>query len=416
MDIKHTDVLIVGAGPTGLSAALTLKKLGVAKVTVVDRELEAGGMPRLCHHIGFGIRDWHRIYSGPQYARQYVKKAIANGVDIHTSTTITGWTGENTLSFTSPNGLGEIEAKAILLATGCRERPRAARMIPGKRVQGVFTTGSLQRFVDEHHLPVGTRAVIVGAEIVSLSAFLTLKQAGIKIAAMTTELPRHQIYFPFSPIKWILVDLLERATVQTLTRVSRILGQKRVEAVELTHLDTGKTEITACDAVIFTGDWIPEHEVARAGGLAINKGTRGPQVDAQYRTSKRGVFAAGNLLRGVETADISALEGRQAAHCIHKFLQTQTWYGHKLPIEVEQPITWVYPNTISDAEGQPIKYLSFRVSEFRKNVSVKVYQSNKLLHTQTFRQLSPLQTVRLNGDWLTALNLEAEPIKLVITS
>lgn len=416
MNTEQTDVLIVGAGPTGLSAALELKKLGVEKVTVADREPEAGGMPRLCHHIGFGIRDWHRIYSGPQYARHYVQKATANGVDIRTATTITGWISENKLSYTSPKGLGEIEAKAVLLATGCRERPRSARMIPGKRVQGVFTTGSLQRFVDEHHLPVGARAIIVGAETVSLSAFMTLKQVGIEIPAMTTELPRHQIYFPFSPMKWFLVDLIGRTPIKTSTRVSKILGQKRVEGVELLNTNTGKTETVACDAVIFTGNWIPEHEIARAGGLSIDSSTLGPQIDAHYQSSQRGVFAAGNLLRGVETADISALEGREAARYIHQFLQNHTWSVPKLPINVEAPIAWVYPNAVSNINGQSPKYISFRVNEFRKNASVKVYQGDKLLHTQNFRQLSPNLTIRLNSHWLSMLNLEAEAPKLVISS
>ncbi len=207
MKSEKTDVLIVGAGPAGISAALELKRLGVADITVVDREPEGGGIPRLCHHVGFGIQDMHRIYSGPAYARRYVKQAGESSITIRTSTTITGWQEDKTLTYSSRDGLGTIEANAVLLATGCRERPRSARLIPGRRMQGVFTTGSLQRFVDEHKLPVGKRSLIVGAELVSLSALITLAGAGVDVAMMVTSLPQHQIYFPFVPMKWMRVDL-----------------------------------------------------------------------------------------------------------------------------------------------------------------------------------------------------------------
>jgi len=129
-----------------------------------------------------------------------IEKAIKSGVEIRTSTTITGWENKNTLTHTSSKGLGKIKAQAILLATGCRERPRFARMIPGSRPQGVFTTGSLQRFVNEEKLPVGKRAVIVGAELVSLSALETLKRAEVQVSAMITELPQHQIHFPYGAL------------------------------------------------------------------------------------------------------------------------------------------------------------------------------------------------------------------------
>jgi len=311
--IERTEALIVGAGPAGLAAAVELKRLGVARVLVVEREDEPGGIPRLCHHTGFGWRDLHGVFTGPGYARHYVRRAEAAGIEIRTSTTITGWQGPMTANFSSPRGLGQIEARAVLLATGCRERPRAARLVPGSRPQGVFTTGSLQRFVYQQHLPVGRRAVIVGAELVSLSALMTLRRASVSIAAMVTELPRHQIYLPYLPAKWYFADLRARAPLLTGARVSRILGHQRVEGVEVTLAATGQTEMIPCDTVVFTGDWIPEHELARLGGLAIDPGTRGPQVDPGFRTSARGVFAAGNLLRGAETADVSALEGRQAA-------------------------------------------------------------------------------------------------------
>ena len=414
MKIEKTDVLIVGAGPSGISAALALKQRGIGNITIMDREPEAGGIPRLCHHVGFGIRDMHRVYSGPAYARRYARQAVENGITIRTSTTITGWHDDNTLTYSSRDGLGMIEARAILLATGCRERPRAARLVPGRRLQGIFTTGSLQRFVDERKLPVGNRSLIVGAELVSLSAFSTLTQAGVDVAMMVTELPQSQIYFPFTPMKWMLMDVYKRTPVRTSTHVSKILGSKRVEGVELTDMTTGKVERVACDSIVFTGDWIPENEVARNGRLSINTNTNGPQTDAHFRTSKRGVFAAGNLLRGVETADVAALEGRSAAGVMYEFLENGRWPEKSVAIEVEPPIAWVMPNVVVENGRLSPKRLSFRVNEFHKNASIQVYQGKNQLHTQTFRRLSPNKSLHLSGEWMTKVDLNNGVVKIVL--
>jgi len=413
MSPEKADVLIVGAGPAGLAAGIALKRLGLAKVVVVDREAEPGGIPRLCHHTGFGLSDLHWAHSGPAYARHYVHNAETTGIELHTSTTITGWNGPTTLAYTSPRGLGEIEAGAILLATGCRERPRSARMIPGKRPPGVFTTGSLQRFVYQHHLPIGQRAVIVGAELVSLSALLTLRHAGVSVAAMVTELPHHQIYFPYLPAKWWFADLIYRTPILTGARLSNIVGGRRVEGVEITRVNSGQKERLDCDTVVFTGDWIPEHDLARLGGLAMDDGTRGPQVDAGFHTSARGVFAAGNLLHGAETADTCALEGRRVAGHIRDFLNTDRWPEASLPVQVESPITWVFPNVVPvSSRGLVAGYFTFRVSEFRRNAQVRVCQGESVLHVQSFRQLSPNDSHRLNGGWLSAVNSAGEALRV----
>lgn len=320
--IIEPDVLIVGAGPAGLSAAIELKKLGIGNVLVVDREPEAGGMPRFCHHTGFGREDLWRMWSGPKYAGYYRELAEKMNVDVQTSTTVMGWGSSDvhSLNFTSPKGLGEIKASVVLLATGVRERPRSARLVPGTRPQGVYTTGSLQRFVYQEKLAVGKKAVIVGAELVSLSALMTLMHAGVKCEMMVTELPEHQIEFPYVVMKWALADFITRTSIIKNSKISEIFGKKRVEGVEISGKN-GQKRYVECDTLIFTGNWIPEHELARLGGLEIDKLTRGPKIDTEFRSTVNGVFVAGNLLRGVETADHCALEGKRAARSIHKFLK-----------------------------------------------------------------------------------------------
>jgi len=413
-----TEVLIVGAGPAGLAAALELKKLGIKDVIVAERESEAGGIPRMCGHIGFGLRDFHQVLTGPNYARKYREMAEKAGIKIARNTTITDWNDAqdgswSSLSYTSPNGLGTIEAKSILLATGVRERPRAARLVPGHRPQGVFTTGSLQRFVYEHQLPVGKRAVIVGAEIVSLSVVTTLLHAGVKVMNMVTELPRHQLYLPvFFPAKIFYADLLARTSILTNKRVTNILGHQRVEGIEVTDLDSGKTEMIECDTVVFTGDWIPENELARRGDVETGRPSFGPQVDSLFRTSHQGIFAAGNLLRGVETADWAALEGRSAARSIARYLENTEWSAIRLKVQPEAPVAWICPNVLS--QGVRVEGFRFWSKEFRKNATLQLRQDTRVLYEKKIGWLKANVALSLDSDWVEKVDFGKEPVKLVM--
>jgi L-2-hydroxyglutarate oxidase LhgO len=416
--LQSADVLIIGGGPAGLAAALELKKLGVKDIVVAERESEVGGIPRLCGHTGFGMRDLYRVMTGPSYARKYQDMAEKAGIKIATNTTITGWNNaaENgvlsTLSYTSPDGLGSIEAKTILLATGVRERPRSARLVPGTRPQGVFTTGSLQRFVYQYHLPVGKRAVIVGAEIVSLSAVVTLLHAGVQAVSMITELPRHQLYMPiFLPAKILYADLLARTPILTNKHVTNILGKSHVEGIEITDILSGTSEIIECETVIFTGNWIPENELARRGNIETLNPSLGPQVDSSYRTSQLGVFAAGNVLRGVERADWAALEGRSAARSIAHFLENTQWPATRIPVQVEAPLEWICPNVITDSIPSTYRFQS---KEFRNHVKLGIYQGERLLYTEHFSRLLANVPMNLTSKWSDQVDRLGEAVRIVL--
>ncbi len=404
-------VAIIGAGPAGLAAAIELKRLGVGDVVVIERDETAGGMPQFCDHPGFGIKDLHMMYTGPGYARSYAQRAARAGVAVRTSTTVTGWAGPTTLALTSPQGLAHIEAKAVLMATGCRERPRSARMIPGARPQGVFTTGSLQQLIHIHQ-HVGKKAVIVGAELVSLSAMLTLAAAGVAVARVVTELPQHQIYWPYWPAKVLLADVWMRTPIMTSARLTRILGKDRVEAVEITQA-TGQTEVVACDTVVLTADWIPQNELARAANIMLDPGTRGPRIDVSLRTSAVGVFAAGNLLRGAETADAAALEGRYAASRIRDYLDQGGWLDAAAPILVADPILWVAPNVVAaTANDAALRPLLLKVKTPLKDATVRVQQGDRLLCSQRFSSLRPNTSERLQGTWLKDVEAGGGPVRI----
>jgi thioredoxin reductase len=335
-------VVIIGAGPAGLTAARYLRSWGVPSVLVLEREAEAGGIPRHSDHLGFGLRDLRTVLTGPAYARRLAGLAADAGADIRLSTMVAAWAADRSLLTTSPRGRGRIDARAVVLATGARERPRSARLVPGDRPEGVFTTGQLQNHVHLRHRAVGTRAVIVGAELVSWSAVLTLREAGCPASLMTTEYGRPECYAAVTAAGRLGL----RVPVARRTRVARVIGRDRVRAVELVHLGTGNRRTFDCDTVVFTGSWIPDHELARMRGLEIDPQHNGPVVDSALRTSADGIFGAGNLLHPVDTADIAALDGQHVASQVRRYLDQDALPRAAVRLRAEPPFTWVTPGII----------------------------------------------------------------------
>jgi thioredoxin reductase len=404
------DVLIVGAGPAGLAAAIELRRIGVGKVLVVDREKQAGGIPRHSNHIGFGIADMRRLMTGPAYAARYVRLAQEHGVELRTQTTITTWQDGTTLSATAPEGLLNIEARAVVLTTGCRERPRPARLIPGTRPQGIFTTGMLQNFVYVQHQSVGKRALVIGAEHVSFSAVLTLKHAGVDVVALVTDLPRYQSFYQY---KLISTDRY-RVPIYTDMKLTRIIGQKRVEAVELTDVRDGSLRQIACDTVVFTGDWIPDYELAFYGGLSIVPKSKAPSVNQNLQTSRTGVFAAGNVVHAAETADIAALSGRYAAGHVQAYLRTGEWTSKpSLPIQLAESFAWVSPDRIVPSELTiPHGHFILRVTRVLDHSTVEVWQGERCLWRRQYRRMIPNLPVYISDRWLKQVDASDDPIRI----
>lgn len=336
-------VAIIGGGPAGLTTAATLAPLVGGGVLVIEREAETGGIPRHSDHPGYGIRDLKRFINGPAYARRLTQTARDAGARLETQAMVTGWAGERRLQITSPLGRRVVEADAIVLATGARERPRPARLIPGDRPDGVYTTGQLQNLVHLHHAPVGSRAVVIGAELVSWSAVMTLREAGCATVAMISAYPHSEAYAAFR----IPGRALLKRPVLTRTRVVSIDGKDRVRSVTVQNLDTGARSTIECDTVVTTGDWIPDHELARLGGIELDSGTRGPLVDANLRTTTPGVFAVGNLLHPVDTADGAALDGRHVAPKIADWLRTKSIVPQGIRVRAARPFRWVAPQLIT---------------------------------------------------------------------
>lgn len=405
-------VLIVGAGPAGLTAAAELGKSLGGEVLVVDREKDAGGIPRHADHPGYGMRDMKKFVSGPKYARLLVKKAEAAGVTIMTQTQVTGYADDGALEATSPEGRLLIKPKATILATGARERPRMARRIPGDRPGGVLTTGQLQNMVHLHGEKLSGKAVIIGGELVSWSAALTLKEAGAQPVALVTEYPKSESYRIFRGPGSIVF----RSRVVTRSKVVRVIGRGRVSAIEIEHLDTGRRATLDCDWLVFTGDWVPDHELARTAHLDMDPATKSPRVDSGLRTSKEGVFAIGNILHPVETADAAALDGKHVAAQVLDYLGGASIPSGGIDLTVEKPLRWVSPNVLRPGDVGPARdRLLFWVDEYVARPTIEARQGGKLVgSTKTAWPAAPGRVFRVPASILEKVDRGGEPVTISI--
>lgn len=309
------DVAIVGAGPAGLAAAAELGARGVGRVIVLDRATEAGGIPRISGHSPYGLREFARPMLGPAYARALVRRAAAGGARIVTGAAVVGLKAGPRLQVTTDaDGLTEIDARAVLLATGTRETARPGRLIGGTKPGGVMVTGALQSLVYAGHRRPFRRPVILGSELVAFSAIATCLHAGIRPAAMIEAGSRTVARRPAGLFPFILgIPLL------TETDLVGVEGQSQVTAVVIRQ--RGQERRLETDGLITSGQFRPEAHLARVGGLEIDPKTGGPAVDEGGRTSMPSVYAAGNLLRSVETAGWCWQEGRAVARVIADDLQ-----------------------------------------------------------------------------------------------
>jgi len=404
--MRSVDVLVVGAGPAGLTAATGLARAG-AIVEVVERETAAGGIPRHSFHTGYGLRDLHRVLTGPAYAHRLVGLATAAGVQVRTGVSVTGWAGPLTLETVSPQGIEPVAARAVVLATGARERPRAARWVPGSRAEGVYTTGLLQQLVHLHPgLPVGSRAVVVGAEHVSYSALLTLHHAGVDVLALVTDQPRHQTWPAFHQA----ARLRYAVPVLTAARVTNLMGRNRIDGVEVETAE-GRRRVIACDTVVFTGDWVPDHELARRAGLAIDAGTLGPQVDGAFRTDRPGVFAIGNLVHPVETADACALDGSAVVSTVLAHLRGEPAPPSSVALRVAEPLRWAWPNRL--AVGEVPGRIRLWANGFVEHPQLVADQGGRrLAELGGPRRLVANRPFSVDAGWVSSVDHGAGPVTL----
>lgn len=347
MTPEDADVVVVGAGPAGLSAAAAFAEHGVRRVLVVDRDDAAGGLPRFCHHLGFGWEYTHRLDSGPGLVRRLLRRLDRDAVAIATRTSVLSVRPGPELELVGVGcGHTRLRPRAVVLATGIRERPRSARLVPGRRpALGILTTGQLQQMVTRGVPVNGRRAVIVGTEHVAFSILLTARRAGLDIVAMVGAEDRVMSYAGAA-----LVARLMGVPIHLSSTVEDIRGAERVESVALRG-PSGQRSID-CDTVIFSGDFIPDAALLPGSGIDLAAATSGPSVDQYGRTSETGIFAAGNVLRAVESSGRAAIEGARVGANAAAFLQGQlAWPRNTARIRLGEGLSYVVPQRWASSDG-----------------------------------------------------------------
>lgn len=376
------DVIVIGSGPGGLAAAIAAKENGADDVLIIERDVELGGILLQCIHNGFGLELFNEDIPGPTYAQHFIEKTKGHGVQTLMDTMVLDITPER-IVFAINKDLGylELHARAIVLAMGCRERTRAQILLPGARPAGVYTAGTAQRFVNvEGHMP-GEKFVILGSGDIGMIMARRLTIEGARVERVLEIMP----YLTGLTRNYVQCLLDYGITLQKQRTVNRIIGRDRVGAIEAVSVDDawnpipGTKEIIPCDTLLLSVGLIPENELSKKAGVALDPVTNGPYVDDRFMTSVPGIFAAGNVVHVYDLVDwvteAGYVAGKGAAH----FAQTdKVETGTEIPLKAGENIRYVVPHKISKAHlaEETVRLQMRAITPIEERVLVTVEDQN----------------------------------------
>ena len=401
--MREYELVIIGGGPAGLAAAVAAHKAGVTDILILERDNELGGILNQCIHNGFGLHTFKEELTGPEYADRFIQQAKELNIPYKLNTMVLDLAPDKTVTaMNREDGLFQIKPKAVVLAMGCRERPRGALNIPGFRPAGIYTAGTAQRLVNMEGFLPGRKCVILGSGDIGLimARRMTLEGAEVKVVA---EL------MPYSGgLKRNIVQCLDDYGIplKLSHTVVDIKGRERVEAIVIAQVDEKLRPIPGteieyeCDTLLLSCGLLPENELSRAAGVDINPLTNGPRVNEQLETNVPGVFAAGNVLHVHDLVDFVSEEAGAAGRHAAAYIQGAAEVGGKeLPIKTEGGVRYTVPVKIRpealDPEGKVT--IRFRVGAVYQNKRIVIYAGDKQIFTKKRNVLAPgeMETVNL---------------------
>lgn len=384
--MKSYDIVIIGGGPAGLAAAAAAKKSGIDSILILERDKELGGILNQCIHNGFGLHTFKEELTGPEYARRFIDEVEELKIDYYLNTMVIDINPDKLVTaMNREEGLFEIQAKAVILAMGCRERSRGALNIPGYRPAGIFSAGTAQRFVNMEGFMPGRKVVILGSGDIGLimARRMTLEGAQVQVVA---EL------MPYSGgLKRNIVQCLDDYGIplKLSHTVVDIRGKERVEGVTIAAVDNhGKpipgTEIDyECDTLLLSVGLIPENELSRGMGVEIEPVTSGPSVNESLETNVSGVFACGNVLHVHDLVDYVSEEANVAGENAAKYVRGQLLEssGSEISLIPTGGVRYTVPKTIDKARMAEELTVRFRVGNVYKNCYISVYfDDERIIH------------------------------------
>ena len=398
--MKRCDLVIIGGGPAGLAAAVAARESGIEDILILERDTELGGILNQCIHSGFGLHTFQEELTGPEYAQRYIQKVRDLAIPCLLDTMVLEITPERVVTAVNTReGLFQLQAGAVILAMGCRERARGSLNIPGFRPAGIYSAGTAQRLVNIEGFMPGKEVVILGSGDIGLimARRMTLEGAHVQVVA---EL------MPYSGgLKRNIVQCLDDFGIplKLSHTVVDIQGRERLTGVTLAQVDENRRPISGteehydCDALLLSCGLIPENELSRGAGVELSPVTNGPVVDESLETNIPGVFACGNVLHVHDLVDFVSQEAQQAGRRAARFLQKGEERGKAIRITAGKGVRYTVPAKVDPCRMEEELTVRFRVDNVYRGAAVTVSAGGETLQRRKKLILTPgeMEEVRL---------------------
>lgn len=386
------DLVVIGGGPGGLAAAIEAKKNGIDNILVIERDKELGGILQQCIHNGFGLHEFKEELTGPEYAQRFIEKLLEMNIEYKLDTMVLDLTEDKKIrAINSKDGYMVIEAKAVILAMGCRERTRGAISIPGDRPSGVFTAGAAQRFINMEGYMVGKKVLILGSGDIGLIMARRLTLEGAEVKAVVELMP-------FSGgLTRNIVQCLDDYNIPLYLShtVIDVVGKDRLEKVVIAKVDENRKPIPGtekeyeCDTLLLSVGLIPENDISRKTGLEIDRRTNGLIVNEMMETSAEGIFACGNVVHVHDLVDFVSAEARKAGAAAARYIKNEVKDGEYKEIINGKGITYTVPQKFREENIDKALEIFMRVNNIYKNVKLEVKDEEKVLMSLNKQHLAP---------------------------